>query len=122
MYWSNFSDGLSVLSLLEEEVPYVCIILFLLVFSLNVLDVNSDDWQGLDGMVIQKNPDENVNHLPSATICDVDVNNLNGQNCVKRYFVLICFCNYIGLVGSFFLLLIHLSCTYYLTKMISKFV
>lgn len=49
----------------------------------------SDDWQGLDGMVIQKNPDENVNHLPSATICDVDgVNNLNGQTCAsKRYFL-----------------------------------
>lgn len=24
------------------------------------------DWLGLDGLVTQKNPDENVNHLPSA--------------------------------------------------------
>lgn len=24
---------------------------------------------GVDGMVTQKNPDENVNHLPSATSC-----------------------------------------------------
>ncbi|KAJ8921755.1 hypothetical protein NQ315_010666 [Exocentrus adspersus] len=27
------------------------------------------EWQGLDGMVTQKNPDENVNHLPSAASC-----------------------------------------------------
>lgn len=49
----------------------------------------SDDWQGLDGMVIQKNPDENVNHLPSAAICDVDcVNNVNEQTYVnRRYFL-----------------------------------
>lgn len=49
----------------------------------------SDDWQGLDGMVIQKNPDENVNHLPSAAICDVvGISNVNEQSCVnKRYFV-----------------------------------
>nr|CAI5863925.1 unnamed protein product [Callosobruchus analis] len=32
----------------------------------------NDDWQGLDGMVTQKNPDENVNHLPSATTCMID--------------------------------------------------
>ncbi|CAG9853797.1 unnamed protein product [Phyllotreta striolata] len=31
-----------------------------------------EDWHGPDGMVTQKNPDENVNHLPSATICAVD--------------------------------------------------
>ncbi|XP_057664045.1 uncharacterized protein LOC130898635 [Diorhabda carinulata] len=27
----------------------------------------TEDWHGLDGMVTQKNPDENVNHLPSVT-------------------------------------------------------
>ncbi|CAH0552910.1 unnamed protein product [Brassicogethes aeneus] len=32
----------------------------------------SNDWLGLDGMVTQKNPDENVNHLPSAAPCVVD--------------------------------------------------
>ncbi|KAG5891469.1 hypothetical protein JTB14_004412 [Gonioctena quinquepunctata] len=31
-----------------------------------------DEWQGLDGMVTQKNPDENVNHLPSVAPCVVD--------------------------------------------------
>ncbi|XP_008201293.1 dentin sialophosphoprotein isoform X2 [Tribolium castaneum] len=31
-----------------------------------------NDLLGLDGMVIQKNPDENVNHLPSAAPCVVD--------------------------------------------------
>ncbi|KAL1492012.1 hypothetical protein ABEB36_012518 [Hypothenemus hampei] len=28
-----------------------------------------DEWLGVDGMVTQKNPDENVNHLPSAATC-----------------------------------------------------
>jgi hypothetical protein len=31
-----------------------------------------NDLLGLDGMVTQKNPDENVNHLPSAAPCVVD--------------------------------------------------
>ncbi|XP_063911737.1 uncharacterized protein LOC135128669 isoform X2 [Zophobas morio] len=31
-----------------------------------------NDLLGLDGMVIQKNPDENVNHLPSAAPCVVE--------------------------------------------------
>lgn len=26
-----------------------------------------DDWLGLDGMVKQKNPDENVNHIPLSS-------------------------------------------------------
>lgn len=56
----------------------------------------SDDWQGLDGMVIQKNPDENVNHLPSAAICEVDeIVDVNEQSCVnKRYpvYCIVCLC------------------------------
>ncbi|XP_030761921.1 uncharacterized protein LOC115886770 isoform X2 [Sitophilus oryzae] len=28
-----------------------------------------DEWLGIDGMVTQKNPDENVNHLPSTASC-----------------------------------------------------
>lgn len=46
-------------------------------------------------MVIQKNPDENVNHLPSAAVCEVDgISNVNDQSCVnKRYpvFALVAF-------------------------------
>ncbi|XP_072379276.1 uncharacterized protein [Diabrotica undecimpunctata] len=44
-----------------------------------------EDWHGLDGMVTQKNPDENVNHLPSATTCIVDgVNGGDHSNPNKR--------------------------------------
>ncbi|CAG9824082.1 unnamed protein product [Phaedon cochleariae] len=43
-----------------------------------------DEWQGLDGMVTQKNPDENVNHLPSAASCDGDSTNASGDSNDKR--------------------------------------
>nr|XP_023012825.1 dentin sialophosphoprotein isoform X1 [Leptinotarsa decemlineata] len=39
-----------------------------------------DEWQGLDGMVTQKNPDENVNHLHSAAPCVVDVLDASGDS------------------------------------------
>lgn len=40
----------------------------------------TEDWHGLDGMVTQKNPDENVNHLPSGTTCTVDSINSTGDS------------------------------------------
>lgn len=48
-----------------------------------------NEWQGLDGMVTQKNPDENVNHLPSAASCVVDGINASGDSLdAKRYMLL----------------------------------
>lgn len=45
----------------------------------------SGDWQGLDGMVIQKNPDENVNHLPSGTLNGLDVSvEATGDNTTQK--------------------------------------
>lgn len=44
-----------------------------IVFRFNFLIFRSE-WIGLHGMVTQKNPDENVNHLPSVTL-QPDVNN-----------------------------------------------
>ncbi|CAG9765113.1 unnamed protein product [Ceutorhynchus assimilis] len=41
-----------------------------------------NEWLGVDGMVTQKNPDENVNHLPSASPCMNRV--ANGEVSDKR--------------------------------------
>lgn len=53
------------------------------------------DWVGLDGMVTQKNPDENVNHLPSVTIhsepdnLTIISNNADSRfRCIVFFFVL----------------------------------
>lgn len=84
-------DVSCILPLLEEKITYVSNFYRIRLPALSVyflfLFFLSDDWQGLDGMVIQKNPDENVNHLPSAAICEVDgITNVNDQSCVnKRY-------------------------------------
>lgn len=44
-----------------------------------------DEWLGIDGMVTQKNPDENVNHLPSATSCIDGNSNEESLNNSKRF-------------------------------------
>ncbi|KAH1022431.1 hypothetical protein HUJ04_011835 [Dendroctonus ponderosae] len=44
----------------------------------------TNEWLGVDGMVTQKNPDENVNHLPSTANCKNGV--ANGETPDKRYF------------------------------------
>ncbi|ERL86478.1 uncharacterized protein LOC109540707 isoform X1 [Dendroctonus ponderosae] len=42
----------------------------------------TNEWLGVDGMVTQKNPDENVNHLPSTANCKNGV--ANGETPDKR--------------------------------------
>ncbi|KAF7284312.1 hypothetical protein GWI33_022296 [Rhynchophorus ferrugineus] len=45
---------------------------------------NKDEWLGIDGMVTPKNPDENVNHLPSAASCMDGNSNEESFNSSKR--------------------------------------
>lgn len=54
-----------------------------------------NEWQGLDGMVIQKNPDENVNHLPSAASCVVDGITASGDSLDAKRYMLLYFINQI---------------------------
>ncbi|KAK9758846.1 hypothetical protein QE152_g668 [Popillia japonica] len=60
-----------------EVIPACSIIVMVVVLALCSCwkrDRHKSEWIGLHGMVTQKNPDENVNHLPSVTL-QPDVNN-----------------------------------------------